>query len=80
MSNLDKTTRLLQSIAQAIDSTLNAGKSGTDRKVAFVLLTYNSGAPGQGNYVSNADRKEMLVAMKEMLARMEGQAEQVGHA
>lgn len=50
---------------------------GINRKVAprgFVLLTFNMDNPDgtNVNYVSNAERASMIIAMKEVVARLEG--------
>jgi hypothetical protein len=62
----------MQGIAEALDEGLN----GKDRpkKVAFVVLTANFGdyAGGRVNYVSNAEREDIKVMLKELLARWEG--------
>lgn len=52
------------------------------QNAGFALLVFPFGeAPnGRVNYISNADRKDMLVAMKEFIARAEGQADVKGTA
>lgn len=38
----------------------------------FALFVFDMNAPGRMNYISNARREDMLVAMKEFIARNEG--------
>lgn len=72
----------MQQLARALDATLNGDKKGKDRDVGFVLLVFGLGDAGSGrcNYISNADRDDIVVLMKEMIARFEGQPEQSGRA
>ena len=49
--------------------------SATDKpKVGFTLLIFEFGQADNGrvNYISNAERSDMLTAMKEFIARAEG--------
>lgn len=61
-----------QQIARDIDATLN----GDDRpkKIGFAVFVFEFGKTdgGRVNYVSNATRPDMLVAVREWLARAEG--------
>lgn len=67
----------MNGVAGGIDEVFN-GKSlpGIPRQktVGFVLLTFEFGKTegGRVNYISNADRADMVVALKEFLARAEG--------
>lgn len=74
----------MQVIAQTLDSFLNGDGRGKidERKIGFCVLVFPfGGAEGQRtNYVSNAERRDMIVALKEVLARWEGQPEIHGHA
>jgi hypothetical protein len=78
--NMEHTEAVMQSLARAIDGLLN--EEVTDPKIGFALLVFPFGGPeGQRtNWVSNGQRKDMLVALKEIVARFEGQAEQQGTA
>lgn len=61
-----------RALAKGLDDILN-GK-GRPRRYGFALFTFEFGKTegGRVNYVSNADREEMLVAVREWLARAEG--------
>jgi len=50
----------------------NVGQKG---KYGFVFLTFALGEPNEAhrmNYISNAQRADMLVALKELVANFEG--------
>jgi hypothetical protein len=69
-------------LAQAVDELFNGEAKGKDKKVGFVLLVFPFGnTDGRCNYISNgADRKDIVVMMKEQIKRFEGQPEEVGRA
>jgi hypothetical protein len=68
----------MNSMAQYIDRYFN----GPDRKktTGFVLMTFAFGGEGRCNYISNARREDVVVALKEQLARFEGSPDVTGHA
>jgi hypothetical protein len=72
--------RAMNSIATAIDETFNGTK--LPKKVVFVMLIAEFGniTDGRVNYISNGDRRDIVVMLKEILARFEGQPEQQGTA
>lgn len=61
-----------QEMARTIDGILNGEKR--PRRLGFALFVFEFGkVEGRRvNYVSNADRPDMLVAVREWLARAEG--------
>jgi hypothetical protein len=65
---------MMNVLAEVLDDTLN----GTERpkRVGFALLTYKFGedlkGTGRVNYIGNGQRSDVLVALKEVLARWEG--------
>jgi hypothetical protein len=69
-------------LAQAMDELFNGEAKGKDKKVGFVLMVFPFGnTDGRCNYISNgADRKDIVVMMKEQIKRFEGQPEEVGRA
>jgi hypothetical protein len=69
-------------VAGALDEAFNGIAKGNDRKVGFVLLVFPFGADdGRCNYVSNgAAREDIVVMLKEQIARFEGQVEMKGNA
>jgi hypothetical protein len=71
----------MKKIARAIDEAFNGPriKEG-ERKTGFVLLVFDFGDTGRCNYMSNAQRDDVVLLLKEQLARFEGQPEMKGHA
>lgn len=69
-------------LAGALDGFFNDPAKSGERKTGFVLLIFPFGdAPGRTNFISNgADRKDIVVLFKEMIARFEGQPEIRGRA
>ena len=69
-------------IARALDEAFNGEAKGAARETGFVLLVFPFGAKdGRCNYISNgADRRDIVVMLKEQIARFEGQAEVSGRA
>lgn len=70
----------MNALAQQLDRFFNGEK--TPKKVGFVLLIAEFGVieGGRVNYISNADRADMLAMMKEYIARAEGRyAAEAGH-
>ncbi len=71
-------------IAAFLDETFNGDLCGADRKVGFVLLVFPfnaaSTAAPRCNYISNANRADIVVMLKEQIARFEGQPDMKGTA
>lgn len=79
----EKYREAMNAVAAALDRTFNGEARGDDRKVGFVLLVFEYGEADKGrtNFISNgADRKDLVVLFKEMIARFEGQPEASGSA
>jgi len=72
----------LVAIAKTLDHFLNEGATGKDRQLGFVLLLFEFGDnPSRANYISNGiDRRDLVVLLKEQIARFEGQPDMEGHA
>ena len=70
----------MNAIAHVLDDTFNGDAKGEDRKIGFCLLVFNFGDEGRCNYISNADRIDMITLLKEQLKRFEGQPEMEGQA
>jgi hypothetical protein len=63
---------LMNEIGELLDQALNP--DGVKRN-GFALLVFPFGQPEgehRSNYISNADREDMLASMKEFIARAEG--------
>lgn len=73
----------MKALARALDEMFN----GPDRKglpgrgkLGFALLVFEFDREAQVNYISNANREDMIVALKAFVARAEGQAMAAGRA
>lgn len=66
-------TEIMQSLAKTADKTLNPNGRMEN---GFVILAFPFDQPeGQRtNYVSNAERESIIIALKEIIARFEGRA------
>lgn len=64
----------MSDLAEALDHVFNGDAKGSDRKVGFVLLSFEFGKTegGRVNYISNGERSDMIASMREWLARAEG--------
>lgn len=76
-----QTEEFLRGMARAMDQMLN-GQQPAAKATGFVLLVFPFGGPegARVNYVSNADRRDMIAALKEITARLEGQPHTQGRA
>lgn len=73
----------MQQIAHGLDELFNGSARGGARKTGFVLMVFPFGdlKDGRCNYISNgADREDIVLLMREMIAKFEGQASLEGHA
>jgi hypothetical protein len=74
----------MNKLARELDKFFN-GVDVKSRKTGFVLMVFPyeefSKGDSRCNYISNgADRKDVVILMKEMIKRFEGQPEMTGHA
>lgn len=61
----------MNEIAALLDGALNP--EGVDKvQTGFVLLVFDFKAGSRMNYISNAERADMRVALRELLANFEG--------
>ena len=72
----------MNALAVAIDRLFNGEARGEKRKTGFVLMVFPFGdGPGRCNYISNGvNRDDVVVLMKEQIARFEGQPDVTGKA
>ena len=72
----------MNAVMQTLDGFMNGEAKGADREVGIVVLMFPFGAAdGRCNFISNgADRKDIVVLFKEMIARFEGQPRVKGRA
>ena len=76
----DKFQKTMNDLARLLDSVLNGDQR--PKPNGFVLLTFEFGKleGGRVNYIGNGEREDVKVAMKELLARWDGQPEIKGKA
>jgi hypothetical protein len=68
----------MRQLAQAIDEYLNANRP---KQTGFILMVFPfEGYEGRCNYISNAQREDVIVLLKEQLARFSGQPDVTGNA
>lgn len=74
--------KMMNDVAMTLDQVFNGDAKGAARETGFVLLVFPFGAKdGRCNYISNgADRRDIVVMLKEQIARFEGQPEISGRA
>jgi hypothetical protein len=61
---------MMNRLARAIDGYLNPQPA--PKKIGFVMLMFKFGSDGRCNYISNADRGDVVKMLKEQLAHFEG--------
>jgi TolB-like protein len=72
--------KLMNALAHGIDELLN-GKPPTTKTNGFILMIFPfEDHEGRCNYISNAQREDVVTMLKEQVARFEGQAEMKGNA
>jgi len=71
---------MMNDLARAIDQFFNGEATGAARKTGYVLMVFPFGEGGRCNYISNANRADVMVMLKEQMKRFEGQAEMSGRA
>lgn len=63
----------MKKVARWVDRRFNEPYSGNKRKVGFVLLVFPfDDHGGRCNYMSNANREDVIVLLREQLARFQG--------
>jgi hypothetical protein len=70
----------MNELARQLDRFFNGVLRGKDRKIGFVLMVFEFGHGGRANYISNAERSDVVTMLKEQLARFEGQPDMEGKA
>jgi hypothetical protein len=73
---------MMTTLAHGIDEFFNGDQHGNERSTGFVLLVFPFGLKdGRCNFLSNgANREDIVVLMREMIARFEGMPAAQGHA
>jgi len=73
--------KMMNALAHALDEVFNGSKKGADRTTGFCLMVFDFGVgTSRANYISNAERKDVIALLKEQLKRFEGQPDITGNA
>jgi hypothetical protein len=71
--------KMMNTLAHTLDELFNGDARGPDRQTGFILMVFPFGnTDGRANYISNAERADVVTMLKEQLARFEGQPEMSG--
>lgn len=74
----------MNKLAHILDEAFNGGRTKpADRKTGFVLIVFPFDQVmegGRANYISNAQRDDVVIMLKEQIKRFEGQPEVSGRA
>ena len=70
----------MNAIARVLDQGFNGDLKGEDRKTGFVLMVFEFSDKGRCNYISNANRDDVVTMMKQQIKRFEGQPDVKGRA
>jgi hypothetical protein len=69
----------MNELAMFIDKYFN--DDFNDKKIGFCLMVFPfEGFNGRANYISNAQRSDIVTLLKEQIKRFEGMADQTGRA
>ncbi len=67
----------MNDLAHAIDTIFN-GKDTKKKETGFILMVFPfTGHEGRCNYISNAQREDVITLLKEQLAYFQGQPENI---
>ena len=70
---------MMNDLATKLDFMFNGLATGDDKKTGFILMVFPFG-DGRCNYISNANRQDVVPMLKEQIKRFEGQPEMKGTA
>jgi hypothetical protein len=72
---------MMEACARGLDEAFNGELKGLKRKTGFILMVFPfDDHGGRCNYISNANREDVVTLLKEQLARFEGQPDVEGKA
>lgn len=60
---------VMNNVARLIDGAIHEATRRYDKRVGFVLFTFDFGAGGNLSYISNAEREDVLDTLEEFLRR-----------
>lgn len=68
----------MKDLARIIDKFLN--RDGQKKNGFIIMMFPFNNHEGRTNYISNANRKDVVIMLKEQIKRFEGQPDITGHA
>ena len=68
----------MKAVMQTIDHFFNG--EDEPKKIGIILMVFPFDSDGRCNYMSNANRDDVVVMLKEQIKRFEGQPEMKGRA
>lgn len=72
---------LMERVLTVIDEAFNgAGTRPEDKKFGFFLTMFEMNTPGRFNYISNSDKLDVHVMLKEITSRLEARLSEEGRA
>jgi hypothetical protein len=73
---------MMRGLATVLDQIFNGDDLGAAKKTGFVVMVFPfNNNSGRCNYISNADRADVVTLLREQLAYFEGQPDDLrGHA
>ena len=60
---------LMNAVATTLDMAFNGDAQGHDRKIGWTLFVFEFHATGRLNYISNANRDDMIASVEEWLVK-----------
>ncbi len=78
-----KLVSMMKAIAGVLDEAFNGDAKGEARQTGFILMVFpfvEAKEGGRCNYISNANRADVVTMLKEQIKRFEGQPDIKGHA
>lgn len=67
----------MNELASFLDHEFNGNAKKGERTTGFVMLVFKFGEGGRANYISNAEREDVVTLLKEQLAYFQGAPEDV---
>lgn len=72
MASMASTEEIMRGVAKAVDQALNGSNGSKEYGFAILIFPFGATEDGRVNYVSNAERRDMIAALKEITAHFEG--------
>lgn len=80
MASMASTEEIMRGMAKAMDQALNGSNGKKENGFVILIFPFDGPDGARVNYVSNADRRDIVAALKEITARFEGQPHTRGRA